>query len=470
MAGTGAAAEPQSDLITMRNGDIHNGRVAERLFRMETLLGSFSVPAALTRKVEFSGGGRQARLTTRFGERFVGSFADQQLTVTRVLDTLLPVQSSEIAEIVIASRRSRQPRQPTPDTFESYAGDLFSGRVATTDFFLRHAGGVRLIKRAEIHLLDTNLSDADGLRVRLLLNDGSELQGVMPSHRISLIDRYGNRSEADIALFSRIAFNVNFDARAPSENYRMRVAASDRLQERLRDGSPGPEMVVLRGGAFERGDLQGDGDSDERNPQRIALKPFAIGIYEITFDEYDRFCRATGQELPDDGGWGRGRRPVINVSWDHAVAYSDWLSAQTGARYRLASDAEWEFAARAGSTSRFWWGDEPGSGNANCDGCGSLWGGEKSSPVGRFRANAYGLHDTAGNVFEWVGDCWSDRFDAAPDDGSALLKPGCGVRVIRGGAWSFPPKEVRSANRWRDFQARRSDDTGFRLVRVLNAE
>jgi formylglycine-generating enzyme required for sulfatase activity len=470
MANPAGATQSQSDLITMRNGDIHNGRVADRAFQIETRLGTVTIPSALTEKIEFTDDNRQAVLTTRFGERYQGTFRNEQLTITRVLDSLLPVASSEISEIVIASRRSRQPRHPTPDTLETYAGDLFSGRVSTTDFMLRYTTGMKLIKRSEIHLLDTNLSDADGLRVRLLMNDGSEIQGEMLSNGITLTDRYGNRSEADISAFSRIAFNVNFDGRAPGRNYRKRVAADNHLQERLRDGSPGPELAVLRGGNFTRGDLQGDGDSDERNPQQISLQPFAIGIYETTFEEYDRFCRATGHELPDDGGWGRGRRPVINVSWESAVAYTEWLSRQTGAHYRLATDAEWEFAARAGSVSRFWWGDDLGSGNANCDGCESLWGGEKSSPVGRFEANAFGLHDTAGNVFEWVGDCWNDRFDQAPKDGSALLKSDCGVRVIRGGAWSFPPKEVRSANRWRDFQSRRSDDTGFRVVRVLNTE
>ena len=106
---------------------------------------------------------------------------------------------------------------------------------------------------------------------------------------------------------------------------------------------------------------------------------------------------------------------------------------------------------------------------ANCEGCGSLWDGEKTAPVGRFSANAFGLHDTAGNVFEWVADCYHNTFEHAPANGAALDKPGCGKRVIRGGAWSFPPKEIRSANRWRDFPARRSDDTGFRVVREISA-
>jgi formylglycine-generating enzyme required for sulfatase activity len=199
----------------------------------------------------------------------------------------------------------------------------------------------------------------------------------------------------------------------------------------------------------------------------VQLQPFAIGVHEVTFDEYDRFCADTGHRKPDDQGWGRGGQPVVNVSWEDANAYAAWLSRRTEQRYRLPSDVEWEYAARAGSVSRFWWGDDPQPYRANCADCGSLWDGEQSAPVGRFPPNPFGLHDTAGNVFEWVADCWQESFvavSAAAGDGV------CGKRVIRGGAWSFPAREIRSANRWRDFPTRRSDDTGFRLVRELAAE
>ena len=192
-----------------------------------------------------------------------------------------------------------------------------------------------------------------------------------------------------------------------------------------------------------------------------------MGLYEVSFEEYDLFCAATGRTRPDDSDWGRGRRPVVNVSWKDAVAYAEWLSGRTGRRYRLPTDAEWEYAARAGSATRFWWGDELQAGRANCEGCGTPWDGEKSAPVGMFEPNSFGLHDTAGNVFEWVADCWLGSFADAPEDGSAVEKPDCVSRVIRGGAWSFPVHEIRSANRWRDFSTRRSDDTGFRLVREL---
>jgi formylglycine-generating enzyme required for sulfatase activity len=253
----------------------------------------------------------------------------------------------------------------------------------------------------------------------------------------------------------------------PDFNPRRQQIPESLFRDRMVDGTPGPEMIALSGGEYLRGDSSGDGDNDEKPPRPVKPGPFAIGTFEVTFEEYDQFCDATGHPRPDDEGWGRGRRPVINVSWQDAKAFTDWLSSKTRQIYRLPSDAEWEYAARAGTRSRFWWGNEPGTARANCEGCGSLWDGEKTARVGKFRANPYGLHDTAGNVFEWVADCYHDSFANAPIDGSALDKPGCGKRVIRGGAWSFPPREIRSANRWRDFPSRHSDDTGFRIVREL---
>ncbi|CRI63903.1 conserved exported hypothetical protein [Thiocapsa sp. KS1] len=250
-----------------------------------------------------------------------------------------------------------------------------------------------------------------------------------------------------------------------------------RLPEPLRDslsgGGQAPELMALPSGRFIRGDLQGNStDVDEKPPTDVILsRPFAIGVYEVTFDEFDAFCDATGRAKPDDSGWGRGRRPVVNVTWNDAVAYTRWLSAQTGHLYRLPTDAEWEYAARAGTDTRFWWGDDLGVDLANCAGCGSAWDGYETAPVGSFQPNPFGLYDTAGNVFEWVADCFAETFAKAPADGSAHENPaGCGQRVYRGGSWSFPPREVRSANRWRDFPTGSSDDMGFRVVRELDPE
>ena len=145
-----------------------------------------------------------------------------------------------------------------------------------------------------------------------------------------------------------------------------------------------PEMVVIPGGSFRMGCVSGlDCHGDEKPVHRVRVASFELSKYEVTFEEYDHFIAETGRRSPKDEGWGRGRRPVINVSWEDAVAYAEWLSVQTGERYRLPSEAEWEYAARAGSTTEYSWGNEIGRNRANCDACGSQWDNDKAAPVGR---------------------------------------------------------------------------------------
>ena len=196
---------------------------------------------------------------------------------------------------------------------------------------------------------------------------------------------------------------------------------------------------------------------------------FALGRYEVTFDEYERFVRAAGRGRPDDEGWGRGRRPVINVSREDATAYAAWLSAETGLRYRLPSEAEWEYAARAGTETRYSWGNAIGRNRANCFLCGSRWDREQTAPVGSFAANAWGLHDLHGNVWEWVEDCWHDSYRGAPADGRAWTTSGdCGHRVSRGGSFTGIPWFLRAAYRLQFSAGVRSGHIGFRVARTLD--
>ena len=231
------------------------------------------------------------------------------------------------------------------------------------------------------------------------------------------------------------------------------------------------KMVVISAGTFQMGCVSGrDCDDDEHPVHPVTIsRPFALSRHEVTFDEYDRFAAATGRSLPDDEGWGRGRRPVVNVSWDDAQAYVSWLSSETGVRYRLPSEAEWEYAARAGTTTAYSWGNEIGDNRANCDGCGSQWDDEMTAPVGSFAANPWGLHDMHGNVSEWVEDCWHDSYAGAPADGSAWTAGGdCGVRVSRGGFWGSNPTGLRAANRGGGGTGSRFYFRGFRVARTLD--
>jgi formylglycine-generating enzyme required for sulfatase activity/rhodanese-related sulfurtransferase/predicted nucleic acid-binding Zn-ribbon protein len=237
------------------------------------------------------------------------------------------------------------------------------------------------------------------------------------------------------------------------------------LHDNLSDGRRAPSLVEIPAATFEMGSGPSSPDADERPRHTVQLRRFAIGQYEVTFDDYDAFARATGRSLPDDKGWGRGRRPVINVSWEEAVAYTKWLSGQTGQRYRLPTEAEWEYAASGGVRTLYWWGNSTGEASANCFNCDSEWAARMTAPAGSFAANALGLHDSAGNVAEWVQDCYHSTYQDAPADGSARTTAGCASRVVRGGGFNSPASSLRLAKRDQQSPGLRADDLGFRVVR-----
>ena len=242
-------------------------------------------------------------------------------------------------------------------------------------------------------------------------------------------------------------------------------APGSSFRDTLSSGGEGPEMVVIPVGRFRMGDLSGAGDDDEKPVHEVVIaSPFALSKYEITFEDYDKF---TYPNKVDDVGWGRGRRPVINVSWDDANEYAAWLSAQTGKRYRLPTEAEWEYAARAGSTTEYSWGNDIGHNRANCykDRCGDQW--EYTASAGSFSANAFGLYDMHGNVWEWVQDCWNESYAGAPGDGSAWSSGDCSQRVIRGGSWFNEPWDLRSSGRYWGTRTYRDHIIGFRLAQDL---
>jgi len=228
-----------------------------------------------------------------------------------------------------------------------------------------------------------------------------------------------------------------------------------------------PEMVRIPPGKFLMGSK--DGELNEQPVHEVIIGyAFEIGKYAVTFDEYDAFARATGCILPNDCGWGRGKRPVINVSWHDVQGYVKWLSDKTSKRYRLSSEAEWEYAAKAGLQTRYWWGDDIGKNNANCKDCGNQWDGKQTVPVGSFKSNAFGLYDTAGNVWEWTQDCWHHNYTNAPTDGSAWLEKDdgdCKGRVVRGGSWNYDPWNLRSAGRGRYGTDDVNNSLGFRIAR-----
>lgn len=256
----------------------------------------------------------------------------------------------------------------------------------------------------------------------------------------------------------------------------------------FRDCPQCPAMVTLPQGQF----MMGSGPEESRlatslgQPEASAAaehprvevvmsRTVAIGKYEVTFAEWD-FCFQEGgcSYRPSDERWGRNDRPVTNVARRDAEEYLRWLRRHTGRDYRLPSESEWEYAARAGTSTARYWGEGLGEGHAVCDGCGSRWDNRRTAPVGAFMPNGFGVHDMLGNVTEWVADCWNPSLEGIPADGSARTsdspwwKDGeCERPVKRGAFWQSFPWTVRAAYRsywnpgpWSD----RSLHYGFRVA------
>ena len=257
-----------------------------------------------------------------------------------------------------------------------------------------------------------------------------------------------------------------------------------RAGEVFRDCPSCPEMVVIPAGTFLMGASEELPRDSEVPQHRVTVRSFALGVTEVTFAEWDACVRGGGCDgyRPGGNGWGRGPRPVINVNWEDARAYVRWLSRETGKSYRLPSEAEWEYAARGGTTTSRYWGDSSSSqcGHANgpdaaakrvysfltvvaCDD-----GAVRTTPVGSYSANAFGLFDVLGNVWEWTEDCWHENYRGAPADGSPWHGGDCGRRVLRGGSWSGNPRFLRSAARRMQSTENRLTYAGFRVARTLD--
>ena len=236
-----------------------------------------------------------------------------------------------------------------------------------------------------------------------------------------------------------------------------------------------PKMVVLPPGSFMMGSpAEEKGRDDNEGPyhKTTITYSFAVGVYEVTFNEWD-YCVQQGgcpSYRPDDKGRGRGERPVINVLWHDAKSYVRWLSRKTKQSYRLLSEAEWEYAARAGTDTPFHFGNTISANQANYNGNYTYGSGErgkyrgKAIAAGSFPANKFGLHDMHGNVWEWVEDCWHESYKGAPTDGSAWIARGdCNERVIRGGSWNDKPGYLRSAHRYWGEAAKRTWQTALEM-------
>ena len=266
------------------------------------------------------------------------------------------------------------------------------------------------------------------------------------------------------------------------------AANAQKAGEVFRDCDVCPNMVVVPPGSFMMGsDSTEEGRADNEGPQRrvTITYSFAVGVYEVTFDEWDACVRGGGcaGHQADDWDWGRGARPVIDVSWDDAWRYAEWLTERTGEEYRLLSEAEWEYVARAGTSSSRHWGETAQDQCLHANGYDALGHSEhafdyknpvgcrdrqaSTGPVGSYHPNGFGLYDVLGNVAEWVDDCWNESHQGAATDGRPRYTGECSLRVLRGGAWIYEPRLLRSASRLRFVSDGRLHAFGFRVARTV---
>ncbi|WP_404479930.1 formylglycine-generating enzyme family protein [Novosphingobium sp. BL-52-GroH] len=252
----------------------------------------------------------------------------------------------------------------------------------------------------------------------------------------------------------------------------------------IQDCADCPEMIVIPAGPFAMGTSEDDirrwgvaptnrtvGWQMPQHRVTIAHR-FALGATPVTRAQYGRFAREVGDKVAGVGWESTGLRqtdddPVVRVSWDEASAYAAWLSRRTGKRYRLPSEAEWEYAARASTTTAYWWGDDAGVGRTVCDDCGSEWDGKGTAPVRTFPANPFGLYDMLGQTFEWTRDCWNEDYRGAPADGSPWMTGDCAVHPSRGGSWNLDARIARSSQRARDDHDYQGNMVGFRIARDM---
>ena len=244
-------------------------------------------------------------------------------------------------------------------------------------------------------------------------------------------------------------------------------AESRTFNDTLASGGTGPTMVRIKTGTFKMGSGGLSVDADERPAREVTVAAFAISQYEITFAEYELFAKAVGRKLPNNQYLEKDTSPVFSVSWDDSYNYAQWLAEQTGKRYRLLSEAEWEYAASGGTDTPFWWGFDLGSNNAHCFGCKTGLNPRQVTRVGRFEPNPFGVYDTSGNVFEWVHDCYHPNYIGAPSTGIVWEGGDCAYRVVRGGAYTSTSKSIRVQKRAKYKSQGVFDSVGIRVGREL---
>lgn len=343
---------------------------------------------------------------------------------------------------------------------------------------------VNLSQEKELYgRLKFTLDPADAiLRINATEYRGSDLAEVLrvPAKRLEIAayrDGYmsaGKRVIASPCRVTEVAFTLSKQeapvVKAGIIKKKKKNIPEAQIGEFIKDCEDCPQMVVVPSGSFVMGTVGGGLSGDAPATQVEVTTPFAVATHEVTFDQWEACVadQACAPKQPDDAGWGRQSRPVINVSWEDAQQYVSWLSITTNRPYRLLSEAEWEYVARAGTTTPFWWGQEVGHKKANCMDCEDGTTAQSTVPVGSFKANAFGVFDTVGNVWEWTQDCYAPTaYTTFKNYPSAHTPAKSCARVLRGGAWDLISQGAVASFRFNASQKLRSNNIGLRVARDL---
>jgi len=465
----------EADVLIPRNGHWLYGKILNEAVLLHTAYGPVKIATKNIAGLGLHGG--TTSVVTVNNNRLSGFLDEGEFRLRTTDGTEVALEQGQVSKILFRIRDDERTDIPAGRFLLLRNGDFLTGELADTQLILLEGSTETLISPDLLESL--TLLDKGRPRARAQLRDRRSLDGDLVTEVIGLtldlgpevrIDQddllalYGRRGYAPKGVTAGSAVAVRPPGLAASPG------ADFHFKDRLSDGSEGPEMVMIPLGSYPMGSPGKEpGRSDNERPRHMVtmVRPFAMGRTEVTFEQYDRFCEATGRGRPSDHGWGRGSRPVVDVSWEDANAYAAWLARETGRPYRLPSEAEWERGARAGTVTPYWWGSEIGENRANCLGCGSRWDNRQTAPVASFEDNLFGLFDTVGNVLEWTADCWHVSYIGAPTDGTAWDKDACRQRVIRGGAWNLVPRFLRAAVRNGVAPESRVLYLGFRLARDL---
>ena len=464
--------------LHMANSDVLQGTLALDQFSIQTPYADINVPVHAVTSIDKSKQQSAVMLHLAGGGQFSGVFNNDELALEQANGNSLTVITKQINKIELESSAPVTAAELSGhDVLLMQNTDLFAAKVTTSEFVVVTDYAELKMATATLERIEVESKSGADLIVEAVFKDNKGVvSGRLLTSEIKLETSFGQAltlTPVDIHTLAIAATPAVVSA------LRQQVAAdlADKdtqsateetvIQDKLVDSSLGPALVVIPAGTFMMGSPEGESGrrKNETLHEVTIRKPFAVGKYEVTFAEYNRFAEETEREKPYDQDWGGGQRPVINVSAHDATAYAAWLSEQTGQSYRLLTEAEWEYVARAGTKTAYWWGDSVGDDNAVCKECGSKSSAKTTLPVGSLQANPFGVYDILGNVWEWTCSHFARSYNGAELQCAAVSDEE--LRAIRGGAYLNPAAAVRSAARDSFSPADSNELVGFRLARDL---